>query len=472
MAAIALDGSRDLEIMRQINTRSLRWLGVLVPLSFWSLWIVVRTIVWGQPISWPATLLELLLISAGSTLFANWVAVNLERGEAEIRRRSEHLEALREAALALTTELDLAKVLQQVVDLSRSLVDARYGALAVFSPDDHTVEDFYTSGISGESHAMLASAPAGVGLLGALGDSDRPIRLGDIAADPRAAGFPAGHPPMRTLLGVPIASKGRRFGNLYLTDKRVVLPSGGAVDGEFTQEDQDLLAMFATQAAIAIENAQLYQENQQIAVLRERERIGMDLHDGVIQSIYAIGLLLDDARHRIDSAPQQSSDVIAAAIRGLNEVILDIRNYIQNLRPQRFQNRNVKQGLEELVRETRTDTLLSVDLVVDGQAATACSARQADEFLHVAQEALANVRKHADATAVRLQFGFNEGLLQLCIEDNGAGLTKSRTAHGYGNGLRNMRERARALHGEFRLEGANEGGVRVVVTAPIEKRNA
>ncbi|MCB0133625.1 MAG: hypothetical protein KDD75_00765, partial [Caldilineaceae bacterium] len=93
-------------------------------------------------------------------------------------------------------------------------------------------------------------------------------------------------------------------------------------------------------------------------------------------------------------------------------------------------------------------------------------------FLHVAQEALANVRKHADATAVRLQFGFNEGLLQLCIEDNGAGLTKSRTAHGYGNGLRNMRERARALHGEFRLEGANEGGVRVVVTAPIEKRNA
>lgn len=458
--------------MRQINTRSLRWLGVLIPLSFWSLWIVVRTIVWGQPISWPATLLELLLISAGSTLFANWVAVNLEQGEAEIRRRSEHLEALREAALALTTELDLDKVLQQVVDLSRTLVDARYGALAVFAPDNQTVESFYTSGISGEAHAMLANAPSGAGLLGALSNSDRPIRLSDIGADPRAAGFPSDHPPMRTLLGVPIVSKGRRFGNLYLTDKRVVLPSGGAVNGEFTQEDQDLLAMFATQAAIAIENAQLYQENQQIAVLRERERIGMDLHDGVIQSIYAIGLLLDDARHRIDSAPQQSSDVIAAAIRGLNEVILDIRNYIQNLRPQRFQNRNVKQGLEELVRETRTDTLLEVDLQVDGQAANACSARQADEFLHVAQEALANVRKHAGATSVRLQFGFNEGLLQLNVEDNGAGLTKSRTPHGYGNGLRNMRERARALHGEFRLEAAGEGGVRVVVTAPIEKRNA
>ncbi len=458
--------------MRQINTRSLRWLGVLVPLTFWSLWIVVRTIVWGQPISWPATIVELLLISAGSTLFANWVAVNLERGEAEIRRRSEHLEALREAALSLTTELDLAKVLQQVVDLSRSLVDARYGALAVFAPDNRTVENFYTSGLSAEGHAMLVSAPQGTGLLGALGDNDRPIRLSNIGADPRAAGFPAGHPPMRTLLGVPIVSKGRRFGNLYLTDKRVILASGGAVDGEFTQEDQNILAMFATQAAIAIENAQLYQENQEIAVLRERERIGMDLHDGVIQSIYAIGLLLDDARHRIDTAPQQTSDVIGAAIRGLNEVILDIRNYIQNLRPQRFQNRNVKQGLEELARETRTDTLLAVALEVDGQAANACSARQADEFLHVAQEALANVRKHAGATTVTVQFGFNEGLLRLSVEDNGTGLNRVRTPHGYGNGLRNMRERARALHGEFRLETVAGGGVRVVVTAPIEKRNA
>jgi len=461
-----------LEIMRRINTHSLRWLGVIVPLSFWSLWIVARTLVWGQPISWPATLLELLLISAGAILFANWVALNLEQGEAEIRRRSEHLEALREAALALTTELDLAKVLQRVVDLSRTLVDARYGALAVFAPDNHTVESFYVSGMSEDAHPMPANLPSGVGLLGVLSDSDRPIRLSDIGADARAIGFPPGHPPMRTLLGVPILSKGRRFGNLYLTDKRVISPSAGTVNGEFTLEDQDLLAMFATQAAIAIENAQLYQENQQIAVLRERERIGMDLHDGVIQSIYAIGLLLDDARHRIDSAPQQSSEVMAAAIRGLNEVILDIRNYIQNLRPQRFQNRNVKQGLEELVREIHTDTLLSVDLEVDGQAVNACSARQVDEFLHVAQEALTNVRKHADATTVRLQFGFKQGMLQLTVEDNGAGLTKSHKAYGHGNGLRNMRNRARALHGEFRLEAAGTRGIRVVVTAPIEKRNA
>ncbi|HHY54690.1 MAG TPA: GAF domain-containing sensor histidine kinase [Chloroflexi bacterium] len=458
--------------MNPIDTRSLRWLGVIVPLLSWAIWTVIRSLIWHQPFSPIATLVELLIIAVGATLFANWVATNLERGEAEVRRRSEHLEALRQAGLSLTTELDIANVLQQVVDQSRALVQARYGALAVMGGDGQTVEQFYTSGISKEVHSQLPGAPEGLGILGALHRDGRSIRIADISADPRAIGFPEGHPPMRTMVGVPIASKGKYYGNLYLTDKRIMLPSGGVIDGEFTQEDQDLLAMFAIQAAIAIENAHLYRENQQIAVLRERERIGMDLHDGVIQSIYAIGLLLDDARHRIDTAPEQTRAGISAAINSLNEVIADIRSYIQHLRPQRFQGRSIKQGLEALTQELRTDTLLTVDLQVDDQAATVCTARQADEFLHIAQEALANVRKHAGASAVKLQFGFEDGLLQLAIHDNGAGMDPTQVRRSQGNGLRNMRSRARALHGEFRMETAPGAGAKLFVTAPIEKRDA
>ena len=172
------------------------------------------------------------------------------------------------------------------------------------------------------------------------------LRIDDVAADPRAAGFPPNHPPMRTLVGIPIISKGKIFGNLYLADKRVELETGGVTHTLFTSEDQDLLEMFASQAAIAIENAQLSKENQQLAVLRERERIGMDLHDGVIQSIYAIGLMLDDARHRLNAEPDQARAAIKTAMQGLDNVIKDIRNYIQDLRPQRFQGRNIKQGLE------------------------------------------------------------------------------------------------------------------------------
>ena len=260
------------------------------------------------------------------------------------------------------------------------------------------------------------------------------------------------------------------IGNLYLADKRLDLDSGGAVVGPFDEEDQELLEMFAAQAAIAIENAQLYQENQQLAVLQERERIGMDLHDGVIQSIYAIGLLLDDAGHRLPQEPDKAQRVIQTAIGGLNSVIKDIRNYIQDLRPQRFQGRDVKQGLELLAREMRQDTLYQVALDVDIQAAAACTARQSDEFLHIAQEALVNVRRHAGGSAIAIRFRFYEGLLQLVIQDNGAGMDPGRSRQTLGNGLRNIRERARSLRGEFRIETTPGNGTRIVVTAPIEKR--
>jgi signal transduction histidine kinase len=254
--------------------------------------------------------------------------------------------------------------------------------------------------------------------------------------------------------------------------KRIESETGATVSEPFTQEEEEILEMFAAQAAIAIENAQLYKENQQLAVLRERERIGMDLHDGIIQSLYAIGLLLDDARHRLDNDPEKARSGLGTAIAGLNNTIQDIRNYISDLRPHRFQGRNVKQGLEQLTQELRTDTLFAVRLNVDPQAAAACTARQANEFLHIAQEALANIRRHAEATTIQMRFQFSDGLLQMTIQDDGVGFEQAQARLSRGNGLRNMRERARALHGEFRSESRPGSGAQIVVTAPIEKREA
>jgi signal transduction histidine kinase len=452
--------------MSTIDTRSLRWLGVLVPLAFWSLALFFEQAVLGVPLAVSRLATELLLIAVGSTLFANWVANSLERQQAALRRNNEHLEALRAAALTLTTELEIDAVLQRVVDLSRQLVAARYGALAVLSADGQRIVRFFTSGLDEAGRRAMSNLPEGHGLLGLMLRDGATMRVEQIAADRRAAGFPPHHPQMQNLVGVPIIAKGKIIGNLYLADKtnHTVTP--------FTQEDEQILQMFATQAAIAIENAQLYAENQQLAVFQERDRIGMDLHDGVIQSIYAIGLLLDDARHRIDQEPDRVRAVIRTAIGGLNDVIKDIRNYIQDLRPQRFEGRNVRQGLEQLAKELRTDTMLRIDLTVEPEAAAACTARQADEFLHIAQEALANVRKHANATAVALEFGFYDGLLQMTIQDDGVGLDMAQARHAVGNGLRNMRERVRALNGQLRIDGAPGRGARIAVQAPIEKREA
>lgn len=467
------DNSGNLRrLNRRINTRSLRWLGVLVPLVFWLGILLFEAALLGQPLSWPAALAELAFITAGSIVFANWIASSLEWQQAEVRRRSEHLVALRNASLALTNELELASVLQRVVDLSRTLVQARYGALAVLDIEGKNIAQFYTSGLTPDQRQTLGNPPAGHGLLGVMMHQGEPVRVNDVTADLRSTGFPGQHPPMRSLLGVPIMAKGRIFGNLYLADKRVESETGATVVEAFTAEEQEILQMFAAQAAIAIENAQLYKENQQLAILRERDRIGMDLHDGIIQSLYAIGLLLDDARHRLDTDPEKARSGLGTAISGLNNTIQDIRNYISDLRPHRFQGRNVKQGLEQLAQELRTDTLFVVQLKVDPQAAAACTARQADEFLHIAQEALANIRKHAEATTVQMRFQFSDGLLQMVIQDDGNGFDPSQARTGPGNGLRNMRERVRALHGEFRLESRSGSGSQVIVMAPIEKRNA
>lgn len=264
------------------------------------------------------------------------------------------------------------------------------------------------------------------------------MRIADITVDPRSIGFPEGHPAMHTLVGVPIASKGKYYGNLYLTDKRVTLPSGGVVDGEFTQEDQELLTMFAIQAAIAVENAQLSRENGDLQFCTSASVSAWICMTA--SSSPSTRSVCCSTMRAIGSTPHPNRrNVNGAAITGLNEVIVDIRNYIQHLRPQRFQGRNIKQGLEALAQELRTDTLLSIELRVNEQAAIVFTARQADEFLHIAQEALANIRKHAAAHAVKLQFGFEEGLLQLSIQDDGVGMDPAQARRSPGNGLRNLR---------------------------------
>ena len=161
------------------------------------------------------------------------------------------------------------------------------------------------------------------------------------------SGFPEHHPEMRSLLGVPIKTKGKVIGDLYLVEK---LDSNHPDSGKiirFTEEDKQILEMFATQAAIAIENARLYRQVQQLAILEERQRFGMDLHDGVIQSIYAVGLMLEDIQRRIHTEPDVAKEGIFNSIKSLNTAMSDIRNYILDLRPQHFQGRDIVQGMED-----------------------------------------------------------------------------------------------------------------------------
>ena len=163
----------------------------------------------------------------------------------------DRVRAIVEAGIAVTSELSLDAVLEKLAATAASLTDARYAALGVLDEPKTGLERFITVGIDHETRAGIGPEPRGRGILGALISDARPLRLHDLGQDPRAVGFPPHHPPMRTFLGVPITLRGVAYGNLYLTEKQA--------GGDFTTEDEELVTMLAAQAAVAIENARLYE---------------------------------------------------------------------------------------------------------------------------------------------------------------------------------------------------------------------
>ena len=162
----------------------------------------------------------------------------------------DRMRALVEAGIALTSELSLDAVLQKLIETAATLTGAQYAALGVLDPTGSRLERFVTTGIDDETHARIGDLPTGRGILGVLIRDARPLRLHELGEDPRSVGFPPGHPPMRSFLGVPVALRGVSYGNLYMTEKD---------SGDFTQEDEEAVVLLAAQAAVAIENARLYE---------------------------------------------------------------------------------------------------------------------------------------------------------------------------------------------------------------------
>jgi len=163
------------------------------------------------------------------------------------------LRSLIDAGIALNSELSLDALLQRLVEIAAELAEARYAALGVVDPAGQSLERFLTTGIDRQTYEAIGDLPRGRGILGVLIREAEPLRLHDIADDPRSVGFPREHPPMRTFLGVPIVLRGVAYGNLYLTEK-----AGGE---DFTAEDEELTRLLAAQAAVAIENARLYESS-------------------------------------------------------------------------------------------------------------------------------------------------------------------------------------------------------------------
>ena len=361
----------------------------------------------------------------------------------------EELRALTEAGVALTSELALETVLQRVVDIARELIGARYAALSVLGPSGE-ITRFITSGVSAEEREAIGDVPSGKGLLGVLLHEGDSLRLETISGDPRSASFPPSHPHMTSLLGVPLIFRSRIIGNLYLTDK--------IGERGFSDHDEELVRLLATQAAVAIRNAELHDKAESVARLEERERIGMDLHDGVMQSIYAVGLTLEDCGERVDEAPDEVKVSLEGAINALNDVIGDIRSYIFDLRPRVSVVADLPEAIRHLVDDLRINTLIQTSLEIDGELSDAITQDQALALFHITQEALNNVAKHSQAKSASVCLACDEHTVSVEVRDDGIGFDAEREQAHERHGLRNMRDRARSIGARLHLIGkANEG---------------
>jgi signal transduction histidine kinase len=367
------------------------------------------------------------------------------------------LRKLVDAVLSISADLELASVLQSIIDAAMDLVDARYGAIGVLDETKTALAEFVTAGLDDETYRAIGDLPKGHGILGLLIVEPKPLRLPDLREHAESYGFPPHHPPMKSFLGVPILVRQEVFGNLYLTDKR-----SGEV---FTDVDEELTVALAGAAAVAIENARLHARLAELVLLEDRERIAKDLHDTVIQRLFATGLSLQGTA-RLAQRPDVAAR-LQDAVEDLDETVRHIRTVIFGLETVANRNDSVRHRIMALTREASGALGFLPEVSFTGPVDTLLDAATGEEILATLREALSNVARHAAATQVKVALiGSDE--ITLRVADNGRGLPSQADSRP-GLGLRNMGSRAEALGGRFVAQAGDDGGTVVEWTVPRPK---
>lgn len=343
--------------------------------------------------------------------------------------------------MAVGSEHELPTVLRRIVDCATELSGAKWGALGVLDETGTYLSQFIYTGIDEDTAAEIGDLPSGHGILGLLIVEPKPIRIPHLRNHPESFGFPPNHPEMDSFLGVPIRVRGEVFGNLYLTGK----------EGDFTEKDEELVVGLATAAGVAIENARLQTRIGQLHVVEDRERIARDLHDTVIQRMFAIGLGLQSLAMRSNDSEQTAR--IQEMVDELDETVRHIRTTIFELQRRRLPGRSVRQEITELVEELCWRGNITPSVTFSGPIDLVISDTTATHLVAVIGEALTNVVRHAQATNVSVSVESDKNITST-IADNGIGLSQS---HKDGNGLRNIKSRAAQLNGSVELSSSEDG---------------
>ncbi len=372
------------------------------------------------------------------------------------------LTALSAAIRAVTLGSSLDRVLHQLAASARELVDARYAAIGIPEPEGDEFARFVTVGMSDELVARLGPLPRTHGLLDAMLVDPSPYRTPDITQDPRFRGWwPAAHPEMRSFLGVPIVSAGDIIGAFYLTDK-VGAPG-------FTSVDEDAVVLLASHAAIAVDQARLFEDSRELALVQERGRLARELHDAMSQSLFSLQLAAETATRLLTDDPEAAADQLDLVRTLSAQVTSELRTTVEGLRPPDLERDGLAAvlGAQLTVAGRARDVPVELDL---GDLPD-LGPDVEHQVLRVAQEAVSNALRHADARCVRVTLGTggDDGPRQvmLLVEDDGRGFDpEARAVRSRRLGLTSMHERAASLGGSLDITSSPGRGTTVRLRFP------
>ena len=404
------------------------------------------------------------------------------------RHEASTSQALLRVTRAMNASIRLEEILQLIVDALSELIGTPAVAVSLLAADGVHFEVAATRALSMPSgHPNLAG--------GSLDTLDDPPDDGGVLADGRPRERVSSLGPLvlggegpsvvadtrdRPDLVFPTLRDGSKPRSVAVSPIRLSERVLGVVEAystepnHFSEDDTALLAAFADQAATAIETARLFGQARQLALLQERDRIAQELHDGIIQTIYAVGLTLDYCRLTLRESPDDVEERLGDAASGLNRAIADIRNYILNLTHRVDGAGSLRDAAEGLAREygrSSSPGQLPVTIVVDidDEASTAVPAERRAELVQVLREALANAVRHARATHITISGRLDGGRLNLSIEDDGVGFSVAAGSAAGHHGLRNMTNRARMLDGHLDIESEAGQGTRISLVMPLSR---
>jgi signal transduction histidine kinase len=379
------------------------------------------------------------------------------------------LAAVSEAVLGVAGDLSVPTVLARLAAAAQHLVGARYAAIGVPDEAGDGFAQFIHVGMSADVVEAIGPLPRTHGLLGSMLLDPSPYRTDDVRADPRFSWWPAAHPRMRSFLGVPIVFKGDIVGAFYLADKE-----GG---DRFTDADESLIGLLAAHAAIAIENARLYEQSRELSIVEERNRIALELHDATAQTLFSIRLAAGTALAYLRTDPDRAQEALDTVRRLAGDATTELRSLIFALRPPSLDADGLLPALGkhlELLGRThklQVELEASIDEAirgdVDGDRFSLPADVEADLY-RVAQEALNNVVRHAAATSVSVRIVRGDGKVTLTVADDGAGFDPgARSIRAHRLGLTSMLARTARHGGSTRVVSAPGRGTTVTAEIPL-----